>query len=243
MALAAVEIKRLRWARARGLAQLGQRIGDIRTVIDEMLRQKPLVRVLELGFGFGKVLMELKAEYGNRIELYGLSRTSKHGDWPDIKRVAIEDGIFTAKEMKKIPKPKLKFGDIDKGIPFSANYFDFIFGQVTFFYYKDKSAVLEEINRVLNPQGVARIDVNLGMKAWPSKYAPCLEIWDNGKEISFWSYIKKFKSLKEKKGKLRPYLEMTKVKKLKLGLKLVHCFDLNKFCKDWWGVKSIYQVK
>ena len=140
MALSHSEIQSLKWARARGLDKLGRRVGDITKVIDSLLKGKRKIRVLEVGFGFGRVLMELQKIYGNKVELYGMSKRRGHGDWKDIKKVAVEEGIFSEKEIKKIPKPSLHFGDIDEGLPFKTNSFDFVYSQVSFFYYKDKKA-------------------------------------------------------------------------------------------------------
>jgi len=242
MALSHSEIQSLKWARARGLDKLGKRVGDITKTIDSLLKGKRKIRVLEIGFGFGTVLMQLQKIYGNKIELYGMSKRRGHGDWKDIKKVAVEEKIFSGKEMLKVPKPSLHFGDVDNGLPFRANTFDFVFSQVSFFYYLDKAAFLEDLNRVLKPTGIARIDVNIGRDTLPSQYSPSLEIWKGGKEVSFWTYINKFPTLTKKKALLRPYLEMRKCKKLSLGLKLVHTIDLNLINSDWWGTKSIYKV-
>ena len=58
--------------RARGHADLVLAIGGVFADIDERLGRREVVRVLELGCGYGTVLLELARRYGPRVELHGI---------------------------------------------------------------------------------------------------------------------------------------------------------------------------
>lgn len=243
MILPAKEIKKLLPHRARTLRKLENRIGPITPIIDKMLEKKNKIRILEIGFGFGPVLMKLRKLYGDRVELYGINKKESHGNWEIMKKVAISTKIFTKKEISKIKSPILHFQDADNGLPFPSNYFDFVYSQAAFFYFNEKAKFLEELNMVLEKDGIAKISVSIERDEIPPEYSTSFEIWQNGKKISFWKYIKKFPTLKENRYKRGPMLEMKKAKKLNLKLKLAYALNLNNICSRWWGTKSIYALE
>jgi hypothetical protein len=70
-----------------------------------------------------------------------------------------------------------------------------------------------------------------------------LEIWDEGRKISFWDYIKRFENLNARPAKRGEYLELRKDVALDLNLELVSMIDLNDLCSQWWGKKSVYRIR
>jgi ubiquinone/menaquinone biosynthesis C-methylase UbiE len=95
-------------------------------------------KLLDLGFGGGKVLKLLSKKYKN-IELYGI----------DFSEVAIIQAIKNNKKDVKNGKIKLLQADIEK-LPFSDNYFDIITAFQTHYHWEDLYKKVKEIYRVLN---------------------------------------------------------------------------------------------
>ena len=110
-------------------------------------------------------------------------------------------------------------------------------------FFAQKATFLEEVNRVLCKEGVARIDVYMPRSDLPVEYARTLEIWHGESQIPFWEYVQRFGSLRKGEAKRRSYLELRKTPVLHLDLEFVCAIDLNNICRAWYGSKSIYRAK
>lgn len=228
--------------RGRGLGKLQERVGDIVPLIEARLARRTPVRLLEVGAGFGRVLVELRQRYGTRVELHAINKRKSHGDWPDMQRNALNQGLATAAELGDMVPPELHFVNVGDGLPFPDGRFDLVYSQVSFPYYENKAGFLEDVNRVLDSDGIARIDVRIRNERIPGPYSESFEIWDGGRRVSFWDHIRPIRGLRRRKTLKGWYLEMTKSHTLNLGLDLRHVVPLNEICADWWGNKSVYAV-
>jgi SAM-dependent methyltransferase len=121
------------------------------------------VRVLELGIGVGRVLMELRARFPE-IELHGIARAPWEGGDPQarLRETAVHFGLLTAEQAARTRAPVLHFHDVDDGdlsfLP--SDHFDLIVSQVSFGYIERKDRLIEELWRVLRPGGLALVDVD-----------------------------------------------------------------------------------
>jgi ubiquinone/menaquinone biosynthesis C-methylase UbiE len=229
-----------RKGRAQGLEGAKGRIGDISEEIKEILRKKKHIKVLEIGAGFGRALLELKQIFGDKIEVFG---TNYEKEWN--QKLTQEYALNQKFSKKYIPKIYIKI-DAGKKLPFKNNSFDFVFCQATMQYILDRAFFIEEVNRILTKEGIGILELQEYRSDHPKEYENLIEIWDNGKKIDFLEYLKKFKNIQIKKSKGRGwhYLIMKKTKNLKLRLKLVHFIDLEKdIYSGWWGKKVIYIKK
>jgi SAM-dependent methyltransferase len=232
-----------KWSRRRGLEQTKESIGEILPDARRILDGKPRIRALEVGCGYGRALLELKRELKAQVETYGINKEPK---WSLrlIRQFGLAERIFSKDEIDQ-NLPKLSILDAGKELPFPSNYFDIVFSHHSVQYVHDKALLLEEINRILSPEGIARIQVQARKPEYPIEYQHLLEIWDKkGKRIDFADYIKKFPNISlEHTHKGVPYILMRKAKKLDLSLSLVVSFDLNKLNPDWWGTKAVYVIR
>ena len=229
-----------RKGRAQGLEGAKGRIGNIRKYIDKLLKDKKKIKVLEIGTGFGRALLELNKIYGGSIETIG---TNFEKEWNQklTNEYALDQG-FSKKEIPRII-PNI---DAGKKLKFKSNSFDFVFCQATMQYIGDRALFLEEINRILTKQGVALLELQEYREDHPKEYENLIEVWKDGKIVDFLKFLKKFKNIKVKKSKGRfwHYLVMSKSKNLRLGLKLIHKIRIEQDISDTlWGTKLIYRVK
>ncbi len=229
-----------RKGRAQGLDGAKGRIGNITKQIKEILKKKKKIKILEIGAGFGRALLELKQIFGKRVEVFGTNYESKWNQ--KLTQKYALDQKFSKKEIPKI------YTKIDAGekLPFKSSNFDFVFCQATMQYILDRAFFIEEVNRILTKEGFGILELQEYRSDHPKEYENLIEVWDNGKRIDFLKHLKKFKNIQIKKSKGRDwhYVIMKKIKNLDLGLKLVHCIDLeNDIYSGWWGKKVIYIKK
>lgn len=228
--------------RARDLVEMERHVGSVRKEIKDLIRSRPKVRVLEVGCGYGSVLMQLNQIFGPSIELHGINKYEHHGDHSILRHNALYHGFANSTELETSRLPKIHFADVDKGLPFADRSFDLVISQVAFHLFREKSFFIEEVNRILDIGGIAKIDVYpIERKKVPKPYSCLFEIWDENKEVLFWEYLNQFSSLTRisMSGDLE-YLRIEKADQLRLGLKLVHCVNISEIDPWWVGVKSIY---
>tara|TARA_Y100000310_G_scaffold324714_1_gene386957 strand:- start:1725 stop:2468 length:744 start_codon:yes stop_codon:yes gene_type:complete len=229
-----------RSGRSQGLEGAKGRIGNVSKQVKDILRKRDKIKVLEVGSGFGRALLELKRLFGNRVEVYG---TNFESEWNQklAKEYALDQG-FSKNEIPKI------YNNIDasKKLPFRSSSFDFVFCQATMQYILDRALFLEEVNRILTKEGVALLELQEFRDDHPIEYKNLFEIWEGKKRIDVLDYLRKFNNIKIKKSKGRDwhYIVMKKSKRFKLNLELVHYINLEEdICSDWWGSKLIYKLK
>jgi ubiquinone/menaquinone biosynthesis C-methylase UbiE len=235
--------------RLRGLEETKERIEDIVPHIKKLLKKKRKIKVLEVGCGYGKALLELRKIFGERVEIHGINSEER---WTVklVRRFGLAEKIFNKDEIDR-NLPKIHILDAGRRIPFKGKSFDFIFSQACVQYIEDKALFLEEVNRILTDEGLAIIELQEMKEDYPVEYGTLFEIWDGEKKINCINYLKKFKNLKVRNSKLAKslitsarrnwhYAILKRAKRFNLGLRLIHSFDLNKIHGRWFGSKAIY---
>ncbi len=113
-------------------------------------------RVMEIGAGNGRVIMELKKKFPD-IEFYGINKEKTHDFYrrESYAVSAINYNIMTKDELEGMDLPYIIFQDLDFGanIPYADNKFDVIFSQNTLRHIKYKFELFNEIIRILKPEG------------------------------------------------------------------------------------------
>ena len=229
--------------RCRGIEDYSKRIGHFSEEIKQAA-EKSRVRVLDIGCGYGKALLELKRLLGDGIETYGINLEPR---WTLdlIKKFGLAEKIFTKHDIDN-NLPKLYIGDSSMGLPYPSNYFDFIISVASMQYVPDKAKLLEECNRVLKKNGTCLIQHGFTKHHNVLEYKNQFEIWNkDGKLVNWQAYLKIFKNiqLKISKDKKWEYLILRKAKVFRVGLDLVSSIDIHQINPDWWGTKAIYRLK
>ena len=252
--------------RSRGLKELQERFDEnIVKAIEDISKSQKIVRILEIGFGEGKALLEASS-ISNNIYTYGIN---------DNKRVTLasQKDILNNSKKFNIPvfhTPKIYFYDAGLGLKFPDNYFDIVFSQVAIHYVGDKAKLIEEVWRVLKIRGLAFLNIDGGLRGsqpdfmYLNKDTPRFIVYDKkGRIVStkgiFDKLRKKGYDIKfnvRKDEKLNITLVMRKNNDKKLDLDLVYdgnstlyltpLRESDKFKFDtgiWWGTRSVYKIQ
>ena len=229
--------------KTRGLKEAKVKLGDLEKIISNFLKKKKKVKIFESGCGYGKVMVELKKKFGDKIEIVGMNYLPSHGDKKKVISFALEEGIITKDEIKKLQSIKVIFGDAGKKLPFKTGSIDLAYSQTSSYLYEDKMHFFEEVARILSKDGIARITSPEENNKLPEELRQLLRIYDNSNQIPFDKFIKKFKNIR--KVKLPSGQKPIEIKsgKLDFGLKLESSTNINHLGKDWFGIISIYSKK
>lgn len=115
-------------------------------------------RIMEIGVGNGRVIMELKKKFPE-IEFYGINREKTHTLYrrESFLMTALKFGIMNQKELEGMTPPYLVFADLDFGgkIPYDNGKFDLVFSQSVIPYIRYTFELFNEIMRILKPGGVS----------------------------------------------------------------------------------------
>lgn len=227
--------------RARGHAELVARVGGVYAEIDERLERQDVIRVLDLGCGYGTVLLELRQRYGPKVDLHGLNRTPGDGDADILLRNGIERGLIAPGAPLADPLPAIAYADAAAGLPFADDTFDLVVSQVAWLYFGNKVAVLREVSRVLREDGLAKIDADERRPGLPPEYQRLVEIWQAGRLVPFGDYLRRYgMALMPAAG--GEYLRFGKSPRFGVDLELVFQVDLARIHSHWDGIKCVYRV-
>jgi SAM-dependent methyltransferase len=228
--------------RSRGLAQVETRVGPIRDLIRFQIATKGPRRVLEVGYGFGALLVDLALCYGDGVILTGLSDATRWGGWDVIHRAAVATNRATEIQLESMIHPTLVTHDANTPLPFQDNSFDLILTQVTFYYLAEKAQFIEEVHRVLAPGGIALLDIQPITVDGTS--LPLFRIVASGTPVDVWPYLGSFRGIDvHKTTSGYQYLRITKTHNgdsLNLGLRLISSFNMQVLNKEYVGISSDY---
>ena len=158
--------------RMRSLADINEIFRAATTVehaIADMVETRSPLDVLEVGFGYGRVLMELAWSFrGRNVTFHGIDVT-RHIEEPEaLRAVARESQVIPQSEISSIDLPHLHFYDATR-LQFADESLDFVFSAVTIRFIRDKATFLEEVCRVLRPGGRAML--HFGESNWNYPYS------------------------------------------------------------------------
>jgi SAM-dependent methyltransferase len=136
--------------------------------------------------------------------------------------------------------PTISFGDAAFGLPFPDNSFDIVFSQVAWLYFGNKIGVLRDINRVLRPNGIAKIDADEVRPDLPSEYQRLVEIWQDGRLVPFGDYVRPF-GMAFVPATVGEFLRFGKSVRCCEDLEQVLQIDLAQINFRWRGIKCVYR--
>lgn len=130
----------------------------LRNIVEKNRFSGEKTRVMEIGAGNGRVLMELKKLFPE-VEFYGVNKEKTHEFYrrESFGVTALSYEIMTKAELENIELPYVIFQDLDFGekLPYADNKFDVIYSQNTLRHIKYKFELFNEITRVMKPGGIS----------------------------------------------------------------------------------------
>ena len=182
--------KRVYISRSRSLADFNAKFG--KRVVEDTLRDAVAsdesVRLLEIGCGEGRVLMELRKLFPS-IEIHGINK--KPWQAMKAKKSLIAAGtkykIFSREEVKNIELPILHFYDAAQ-LRFPDHYFDVVISQVSIYQVKRKDLLLQEVWRVLKKGARAFLHMDSTCEGYPdfiNQETPRFVIYKNNRPYPF----------------------------------------------------------
>lgn len=151
-------------SRSHSLEDFNKEISPFRLeeLISEIYERNRLAgektRIMEVGFGNGRVLMELKKKFPE-IEFYGINKEKTHTFYrrESFVLTALKFEIMTKVETEALTLPYVVFQDIDYGqrIPYDENKFDLIYSQGLIPHIRYTFEFFNEIMRVLKKNGTS----------------------------------------------------------------------------------------
>lgn len=160
--------------KTRSLAEINHKILKdsriIETTLSELLSKGKGLKVLEVGFGYGRALLELAWHFRNeRVSFYGLNKKAQPIEkQKDLIVIAKDYGIIPEEYLANFNLPEVFFYDAAR-LHFDDANIDFVYSAVTVRFIERKAEFLEEVCRVLRPGGVALLD--MGEPSWDYPYS------------------------------------------------------------------------
>lgn len=148
--------------RSHSLEEFNQKIAPfkLQEEIQKILEKNRLAglktRVMEIGSGNGRVLMELKKIFPE-VEFYGINKEKTHTFYrrESFILTALKFEIMTKPQLEDMELPYVVFQDLDFGtrIPYDEDKFDLVFSQNVIRYIKYKFELFNEVLRILRNGG------------------------------------------------------------------------------------------
>ncbi len=224
-------------------------------------------RLLEIGCGHGRMLLELAAAFPG-IGLDGVNR------FPTAAVTGSSSLAYFARRYglpapgARGPAPRVHFADAAR-LPFENDAFDVIVSQVTLEHVERKERAIEEAWRVLSPGGVALLQLDVGGAHGPDLFraeTPRFVVYDGDRSVPFAEFVGALASrgfdasrlhvTTGKPGKRFTHVTLVLRKRalgpldLRLEFDKRSSFSLallkragKKRSDWWWGFRSVYRVQ
>ncbi len=162
-------------SRSRSLSHICQKLGRksrvIEIVLSDLIAHGSRLKVLEIGFGQGRALLELAWRFRRgEVTFYGVDkeRIPPVEKREDLRAVSQHYQIVPKSEVIDFELPRIKFYDATR-LRFADETLDLIYSAVTIQFIERKAQLLEEVCRVLKPGGIALL--HIGASNWNYPYS------------------------------------------------------------------------
>jgi SAM-dependent methyltransferase len=250
------------FSRSRGLEALEEHFHvDVAAFVTRRQAQVPDVRVLEIGCGEGRALMELRRRFP-AIELHGINLRP----WPamrgqaSLRRTGTYYKIFTRRELADLTLPSVHFYDATR-LRFEDATLDLIISQRAIHYFERKDTVIEEAWRTLRPGGLALLQIDERRPVMPDFFVgdtPRFIVYDGGRPVPLARHLAAIRARgfgvalyhEDRAGFRLSSVCMSKSSAAPLSLGLAFDADSSitleqpgKPREVYWGFRSVYRVR
>jgi ubiquinone/menaquinone biosynthesis C-methylase UbiE len=159
----------------RSLSETSQKILKNSPIVEAtlagLLAKERALKVLEVGFGQGRALLELAWRFRrDNVAFYGVDKNQAPPveKREDLRRIARQHEIMPEAELAAFDLPEIFFYDAAR-LRFEDDSIDLIYSAVTIRFIERKAEFLEEACRVLKPGGIALL--HIGESKWDYPYS------------------------------------------------------------------------
>lgn len=158
--------------RSRGLETLNDRLGStfsLASTIHDLLKTRHTLDVLEVGFGYGHVLLELSWLFREKaIRFYGIDKRLNVANREELKNIATHFNVIPAHDLERLKLPLIYSYDATS-MHFEDESIDFVYSAFVVRFIERKEKFLEKVCRVLRPGGCAVL--HIGGANWNYPYS------------------------------------------------------------------------
>ena len=162
-------------SRTRSLERISHKMArDPRFIvrkITELLASGGQVRVLEIGFGWGRALLELAWEFRDQdVVFYGVDKErhpAKRSD--DLRSIARDYTSIPAADLASLTPPQIFYYDATS-LHFVDESIDLVYSAVTIRFIERKAEFLEEVCRILAPGGIGLLHMSERIEFYPYSF-------------------------------------------------------------------------
>jgi SAM-dependent methyltransferase len=143
-------------------------VGSLQDHVARLVQRQPgRVEVLEVGFGYGRALLELSWRFrDDDVGFHGVD-LNRYVDGDDqLREIAETYGPIPSADLAAATLPSLHYYDATQ-LQFPEDSLDFVYSAVTIRFMRDKALFVEEVARVLRPGGTAVLHISEGHWDYP----------------------------------------------------------------------------
>lgn len=229
--------------RGRGLKDFKRKVEDPLPYIEGM--KKTPLKILEIGCGFGQLLIDLSYQSKKDLLLYGISKNSGDVGLKRALKISKFKNIIPEKFTSSVKNVHFLCFDVGKGFPFPNHSFDIILSQVCIAYIPEKLFLITEIKRLLTPDGIALLHVefeNYSDQGILNKNLETLQIMDRRKNtIDLDKYFNQYTGFTYSKKKTGSVLKIQGGGNVEFNAEYITSKEFPENSQH--GVQSIYELK
>lgn len=166
-----MENKIYRINRSRSLERLSERLGSsfsLASAIRDLLKTRNSLDILEIGFGYGHVLLELAWLFREQeVRFNGVDKRLNIANREELREAAVHFNIVPASDIDRFTLPLLHSYDATS-MHFADESIDFVYSAFVVRFIEHKDKFIEEVCRVLRPGG--RAVLHIGGANWNYPY-------------------------------------------------------------------------
>lgn len=157
--------------RSRSLEMLSERLGSsfsLASTIHDLLKTRNSLDILEIGFGYGHVLLELAWLFRDqKVRFNGVDKRLNIANDDELREAAAHFNIIPPSDLDRITLPLLHSYDATS-MHFADESIDFVYSAFVVRFIERKDKFIEEVCRVLRPGG--RAVIHIGGANWNYPY-------------------------------------------------------------------------
>jgi hypothetical protein len=224
--------------RGRGLEEMSARVGNVKRLVQDLITRYGQVSILEVGFGYGRALLELELLFNGSVSLHGLNRRPEEGNRASLGKLNSYLRLNLADE--QIDRFSLSYGDIGSSGTLRGQKFHLVISQMCLVHVIRKLEALEEIHNSIFPGGAARMDLDvLGRHG----DAPILlDIRRGRTPIDIQSFLESGAAIRVRSATIGSYLEIVPSGTIPSAA-FLGARNLAEVNPHWYGIQSRYLMR